>query len=118
MPGPFAFLVKDWAGRDIALEVSCWERHIKRRRYWNDDRMLPLIRQTLEDADAAFQSEQDSLRAEIWRRFEDAKDGSPGYVKVIVEYDSLPPSAVSGDVRTAMVAPTISSGGKQLWTRP
>jgi hypothetical protein len=117
MPGPFAFLVKDWAGRDIALEESCWQRHIKRRRYWNDDRMLPLIRRTIEDADAAFESEQHSRRAEVWRHFDDVKDGKPGFVQVIVEYDTHFASATSGDVRTAMVSTAIDSKGMQLWVR-
>jgi len=118
MPGSITFLVRDWANRDIALETSCWERHIKAHRYWNDDRMLPLIRQTIEDADAAYQSRQNSRRAEIWRHFDDVKDGKPGYVKVIVEYDDLFTSTSSGDVRTAMISPAINSGGTQLWIRP
>ncbi len=118
MPGPFVFLVRDWAGRDIALEESCWERHIKRRRQWNDDRMLPLIRQTIQDADVAFESQQDARRAEIWRHFDDVKDGQPGFVQVIVEYDTLVESAMSGDVRTAMVSQAIDSKGRQVWTRP
>jgi hypothetical protein len=118
MPGPFVFLTKDWGNRDIALEESCWEYHIKRRRYWYDDRMLPLIRKTIEDADAAFESQQHSRRAEIWRHFDDVKDGQPGYVKVIVEYDALFVSAMSGDVRTAVTSTAIDSRGAQLWARP
>lgn len=116
MPGPYVFLVKDWAVRDVALDQMCWERHIKRRRNWNDDRMLPLIRRTIEDPDAVHASDQHAQRAEIWRHFPDVKDGQPGYVKVIVEYND----PMSGDVRTAMVskATTIDSKGAQLWVRP
>jgi phage-Barnase-EndoU-ColicinE5/D-RelE like nuclease2 len=115
MPGPFVFLVNDWAGRDIALEESCWERYIKRRRQWNDDQMLPLIRQTIQEPDAVFESQQHARRAEVWRRFDDAKDGQPGFVQVIVEYDGSFTFASSGDVRTAMVSKAIDSTGRRLW---
>lgn len=118
LPGPYVFLVTDWAGRDVALEERQWTHHILRRRQWNDDRMIPLIRQTIQDPDVAYVSERSAQRVELWRRFTDVKDGSPGLLHVIVEYDGLVQQASSGDVITAMVAIEVDSKGARLWTRP
>jgi len=118
MPGPYAFSSADWAGRSVALEERQWINHIMRNRGWNDRRMIPLIRQTITDPDIAFESDRDAKRAEVWRYFDDVKDGQPGLLKVIVEYDTLTAQATSGDVITAMVAPAVSSRGAQLWKRP
>jgi hypothetical protein len=78
----------------------------------------PHIRQTVADPDGAFESDRDARRAELWRYFDDVKDGQPGLIKVIVEYDTLIAQATSGDIVTAMVAPAVSSRGAQLWKRP
>jgi len=118
MPGPYAFSSTDWAGREVALEERQWINHIMRNRGWNDERMLPLIRQSIADPDEAFESDRDARRAEVWRYFDDVKDGQPGLLKVIVEYDTLIAQATSSDVVTAMVAPAISSRGTRLWKRP
>lgn len=118
MPGPYAFSSTDWAGRNVVLEDRQWINHIIRNHGWNDERMLPLIRQSVTDPDAAFASDRDARRAEVWRSFDDVKDGQPGLLKIIIEYDTLIAQATSGDVVTAMVAPTISSRGTQIWKRP
>ena len=80
--------------------------------------MIPLIRQTIQDPDVAYVSERSAQRVELWRRFTDVKDGSPGLLHVIVEYDGLVQQASSGDVITAMVAIEVDSKGARLWTRP
>lgn len=118
MPGPYTFSSTDWAGRSVALEDRQWINHIMRNRGWHDRRMIPLIQQTIIDPDVAFASDRDVRRAEIWRHFSDVKDGQPGLLKVIVEYDALIAHATSGDIVTAMVAPAVTSRGTLLWKRP
>jgi hypothetical protein len=118
MPGPYAFSSTDWADCDVALEERQWINHIMRNRGWNDRRMISLIRQTVTDPDVVFESDRDARRAELWRYFDDVKDGQSGLVKVIVEYDTVIAQATSDDIVTAMVAPAVSSRGARLWKRP
>lgn len=118
MPGPYVFIDTDWAHRDVALEEHRWRHHIQYRRQWNDNRMIPLIRQAIRDPDEVYASERNAKRVEIWWHFDDVKDGAPGLLQVIVEYDALISSATSGDVKTTMVSTAIDSKGVRLWTRP
>ena len=116
MPGPYLFVTTDWAGRGVALEERQWNNHIRRNRGWSAE-MIPLVRQTVTDPDAVYESERDSKRTEVWRQFDDVKDGQPGILKVIIEYNASIGVATSGDVVTAMVALAVNSRGTQLWTR-
>jgi hypothetical protein len=114
---PYVIDTRDWRGRDIALSRRRWEDHIRYNRGWIDDVMLPFIRATIESPDAAFESDRSSREAEIWRHFDDIKDGTPDYLKVIVRYDTLIASATSGNIVTVYIVSRISSGGMQIWTR-
>lgn len=115
---PYCFVTNDWAGRNITLSRRRWKDHIRPNRGWLDDRMLPLIRETIRDPDEAFASDRNSREAEIWRYFDDIKDGTPDFLKVIVRYDTLILSATSGDVVTAYIEQRIDSKGTQIWIRP
>jgi hypothetical protein len=115
---PYWFATDDWAGRNVALSIRRWDKHIKAGRAWINDRMIPLIQATIQDPDEAFESDRNSREAEIWRHFDDVKDGTPDFLKVIVRYDTLILSATSGDVVTAYIEQQIDSRGTQIWIRP
>ncbi len=114
---PFIFLAEDWGGRDIALAQNRWETHIKGHRAWINDRMIPLIRATVTQPDAAYQSDRNSQEAEVWRHFHDIKDGTPDYLKVVIRYNAMIAHAASGDIVTAYIASHIDSKGPQIWKR-
>lgn len=113
---PFRFLTKDRAGRDIALSDRRWQTHIKGNRSWMTDQMIPLIQATIDNPDKACESDRSSKEAEFWRHFANIKDGTPDYLKVVVRYDTLIASAVSGDVVTAYIETAIDCKGTVLWT--
>jgi hypothetical protein len=105
-------------GPDIRLAKQRWEDHIRLGRGWLDDRILPLIRETITDPDEEYESDRSSQEGEIWRRFDDIKDGTPDYLKVIIRYDTLMLNATSGKVVTAYIKSRIDSKGTQRWKRP
>ena len=113
---PFWFLTNDRAGRDIALSHRRWDQHIKANHPWFDEGMIPAIRETIENPDKACESDRNSHEAEFWRRYVDT-DGTSDYLMVVVRYDTLIQSAVSGDVVTAYYEVGIDCRGAVLWTR-